>query len=55
MTSDQATQVTTALKTASSSILGDFITILPAVAVIIGALFVIKFVSYWLKKMKSAK
>ena len=55
MTSEQVTAVTTGLTTASQSILGDFISILPAVAVIIGALFVIKFVSYWLKKMKSAK
>lgn len=55
MTSEQATSVTTALTTASQSILGDFIQILPAVAIIVGALFVIKFVSSWLKRMKNGK
>ena len=55
MSSEQVTAVTTNLQTAGQSILGDFISILPAVATIIGVLFVMSFVTYWLKKLRKAR
>ena len=55
MTSDQATQINSALQTTGQTILGDFITVLPAIGTIIGIAFVIFIVSYWLKKLRRAK
>ena len=55
MTEAQVTSVTTALTTATQSVLGDFIQLLPAIAIIVGAVFVIKFVSYWMKKIPKSK
>ena len=55
MTESQVTQISSSLQTAGQTILGDFISVLPAVASIIAILFVITFVTYWLKKLRKAR
>ena len=55
MTSEQATSVSSALQTTTSTIMTDFITVLPSIGVIIGVAFVIGFVTYWLKKLRKIR
>lgn len=55
MTSQQIADVSSALTTTTQNVLTDFISILPAVGIIIGVAFVIGFVTYWLKKLRKVK
>lgn len=55
MTSEQATQINTAMTSTVQTILSDFISILPTVGIVIGIAFVIGFVMYWLKRMRKVR
>ena len=55
MTSAQVTAINTALETTGGNVLEYFISVLPAIGTIIGIVFVISFVVYWLKKLRKVK
>lgn len=55
MTSQQVADISTALTTTTQSVLTDFISVLPAIGIIIGVAFIIGFVVYWLKKLRKVR
>lgn len=55
MTTDQVSQISSALTTTGGAVLTDFISVLPAIGSIIGIAFVIGFVVYWLKKLRKVR
>ena len=55
MTTTQVTAVSDALTTTTGSVLDSFISILPAIGIIVGTCFVISFVLYWIKKLRRVR
>jgi len=55
MTSEQVTAVNSAMSTTTQAVLTDFISVLPTIGIIIGAAFVIGFITYWLKRLRKVR